>query len=138
MEAELFQSLAKILQEQGRSDDEQQQVLRSFHYALGKHEGQFRKNQDKYIIHPVHVAIILAKVPVDTPTVCAALLHDVLEDTDASSPKKFGLNLARMCFALSKALRSWASFNLNRWKNGMPRIFGRCFWQWQTMYGSFY
>ncbi len=85
MEEKLFETLDNILREQGRSEEDLQQVKRAYEYARAKHEGQFRKNQEKYIIHPVHVAIMLAQIPVDTPTVSAALLHDVLEDTDATS-----------------------------------------------------
>src|SRR5262249_4616600 len=81
----LFEKLLDILHGQERTDTECEAVRQAFLYAREKHEGQFRKNRDKYIVHPVHVAIMLAEIPVGTPTVCAALLHDVLEDTSATS-----------------------------------------------------
>jgi len=83
-EDQLFEKLLTILTEQNRPEADCRKVREAFDYARKKHEGQFRKNQENYIIHPVHVAILLAEIPVDTATVCAALLHDVLEDTEAS------------------------------------------------------
>ncbi len=84
MEEQLYQKLDGILQEQGRNGEERQQVRKAFEIARHKHEGQLRKNQEKYIVHPLHVAIMLAGIPVDTATICAALLHDVLEDTETT------------------------------------------------------
>ena len=46
------------------------------------HEGQFRISEEPYIIHPVEVAKILVDLKVDTHTLIAAFLHDILEDTD--------------------------------------------------------
>ena len=46
------------------------------------HDGQFRVSGEPYIIHPCEVAKILAGLEVDTHTLIAAFLHDVLEDTD--------------------------------------------------------
>jgi guanosine-3',5'-bis(diphosphate) 3'-pyrophosphohydrolase len=82
MEDQLFEQLLEILAE--RSPEEREAVGRAYEYAKAKHAGQVRKNNENYIVHPVNVAIILANIPVDTPTVMAALLHDVLEDTDAT------------------------------------------------------
>lgn len=79
-----MKDLLQILRDQGRSGEDIETVSRAYDYAEKKHEGQKRKNDENYIIHPVSVAIILAKIPVDTPTVISALLHDVLEDTDAT------------------------------------------------------
>jgi guanosine-3',5'-bis(diphosphate) 3'-pyrophosphohydrolase len=56
----------------------------AYNFALKKHEGQFRKSGDPYMVHPVDVAIILSNLQTDPTTIMAGLLHDVIEDTSAS------------------------------------------------------
>ncbi len=56
-------------------------VDRAFHFAEEAHRGQKRKSGEPYIVHPLNVAFILAKMRMDPHTVAAGLLHDVLEDT---------------------------------------------------------
>lgn len=55
---------------------------KAFNYAQMAHSGQKRISGEPYIIHPIEVALILADLQLDTPTICAALLHDVVEDTN--------------------------------------------------------
>ena len=62
-------------------------VIKATHFAAEKHHSQRRKNKDKdpYINHPIHVASLLSEANVnDHNTICAALLHDTVEDTDAT------------------------------------------------------
>ncbi|MGE0199630.1 MAG: bifunctional (p)ppGpp synthetase/guanosine-3',5'-bis(diphosphate) 3'-pyrophosphohydrolase [Candidatus Melainabacteria bacterium] len=80
-EFQLIEELVGILTQQKRSAEDIALVRRAFEDARRLHAGQLRKNKENYVVHPVSVAIILANIPVDTPTVAAALLHDVLEDT---------------------------------------------------------
>ena len=61
-----------------------EQIERAFHYALMAHAGQKRISGEPYIIHPVEVALIMTEIEADTASICAALLHDVVEDTDIS------------------------------------------------------
>ena len=61
-----------------------EQVWAAYRYAFAAHDGQMRKTGEPYITHPVSVACILAKLHLDLPTVLAALLHDVVEDTGVS------------------------------------------------------
>jgi RelA/SpoT family (p)ppGpp synthetase len=56
-------------------------VAKAFLVAANAHEEQFRSSGEPYIIHPVAVACLLADMLMDTDTICAALLHDVVEDT---------------------------------------------------------
>jgi len=56
-------------------------VRKSYETALSAHEGQSRLSGEPYIIHPLEVAITLVMLKLDTTTICAALLHDVIEDT---------------------------------------------------------
>ena len=59
----------------------QKKIERAYQCASKAHEGQVRKSQEPYIIHPIEVAIILAELQQDTATICAAILHDTIEDT---------------------------------------------------------
>lgn len=56
-------------------------VRRAYEFANEAHKGQKRLSGEPYIIHPLQVAILLAKLNLDTTTIAAALLHDVIEDT---------------------------------------------------------
>src|SRR5919109_375241 len=60
------------------------QVQRAFDFAAESHRGQLRKSGEPFIRHPLGVAHILADLGMDTTTLVAALLHDVVEDTDLS------------------------------------------------------
>lgn len=104
-EDELFQQLQGVLREQERSAEEIQQVADAFEYARRMHTGQCRKNGENYIVHPVSVAIILARIPVDVSTVMAALLHDVIEDTAATSTEvqsRFGEEVLKLVEGVTK------------------------------------
>lgn len=59
-------------------------LVKAYEFANEKHEGQFRRSGEKYIIHPIEVAIILAKLELDVATIAAAMMHDVVEDTDTT------------------------------------------------------
>ena len=59
-------------------------IERAYEVAERVHEGQYRKNGDPYITHPIAVATILAELGMTSTTLAAALLHDTVEDTDYS------------------------------------------------------
>jgi GTP pyrophosphokinase len=56
----------------------------AFHYAKRMHEGQMRRSGDPYIVHPLDVAMTLSEYHTDPTTIIAGLLHDTIEDTDAT------------------------------------------------------
>jgi len=104
-EDELFQQLLDILRGQDRPEADLNIVAEAFEYARKMHDGQYRKNNENYIVHPVSVAIILARIPVDTPTIMAALMHDVIEDTPASPrdiEERFGLEVLKLVEGVTK------------------------------------
>ena len=64
--------------------DEVDKVKKAYEYANHLHDGQLRQSGEPYIIHPLTVASILAEMHADGDTICAGLLHDTLEDTNAT------------------------------------------------------
>src|SRR5580692_11428513 len=80
-------------------------IKRAFDYSFKMHEGQTRKSGDPYIVHPVSVAGIITELRLDTASVCAGLLHDVVEDTLASKKdieKNFGAEIATLVDGVTK------------------------------------
>ena len=74
-------------------------IMKAYNFAKEKHGEQLRKSGEPYIIHPVQVAYTLAELELDDSTVCAALLHDVVEDTDVTNQdliNEFGTEIAEM------------------------------------------
>lgn len=59
-------------------------IQRAYVFSARAHEGQVRLSGEPYLAHPLHVAKILADMRLDEPTVAAGLLHDTVEDTDAT------------------------------------------------------
>ena len=81
-EKSLFEDIKKELIAQNREPQEIAQIEKAFLFAKRLHEGQYRISEEPYIIHPVEVAKILLGLKVDSHTLMAAFLHDILEDTD--------------------------------------------------------
>ena len=80
-------------------------IMKAYDYANSKHKDQTRQSGEKYIVHPLHVAYTLAELGLDDSTICAALLHDVVEDTDATDndiEKEFGKEIAEMVDGVTK------------------------------------
>ncbi|EUJ09296.1 (p)ppGpp synthetase, RelA/SpoT family [Methylophilaceae bacterium 11] len=94
-----------VLLKQYLTQDEIEQVWAAYRYADNAHQGQTRKTGEPYITHPVSVACILAKLHLDIPTLLAALLHDVVEDTGVVSAEigeVFGKQVADLVDGLTK------------------------------------
>ena len=83
-------------------------IQRAYAYADEKHKNQLRKSGEPYIIHPLAVAEIVAEIGLDTDAIAAALLHDCLEDTDASFEeisRLFGETVANLVEGVTKLTR---------------------------------
>ena len=90
------------------TDDKQydlSKIISAYEFAAKAHEGQTRSSGKPYIIHPLAVAYTLLELGMDTDTICAALLHDVVEDTDATLDdlkKRFGQDVALLVDGVTK------------------------------------
>ncbi len=83
MSLQTYEALEKLMLDSGRSYD-MEKIHRAYAVADSAHEGQTRLSGESYISHPINVAALLIDLGLDTDSVCAALLHDVVEDTDIS------------------------------------------------------
>ena len=84
---------------------ERQKVSRAYKYAAYSHAGQTRRTGHAYITHPTAVAKTLAGMRMDSEAISAALLHDVIEDSEANKlvlSKKFGNSVAGLVDGVSK------------------------------------
>jgi len=80
-------------------------VVRAYDVAERSHRGQLRRSGDPYISHPLAVAQIVADLGMEEPTLCAALLHDTVEDTTlslADVTRDFGEEVARLVDGVTK------------------------------------
>ena len=80
-------------------------IMKAYNYAKEKHGDQLRKSGEPYIIHPIQVAYTLAELGLDDKSVCAALLHDVVEDTEVTHQdliNEFGIEIAEMVDGVTK------------------------------------
>ena len=80
-------------------------ITSAYEFAAEKHKDQKRESGEPYITHPIAVAQILIELGMDTDTICAALLHDVVEDTEASLEdlkKRFGADVANLVDGVTK------------------------------------
>ena len=84
-------------------------IDKAVEYANAKHKYQKRKDGSPYIIHPLAVAEVVAEIGLDMDTILAALLHDCIEDTDASHEeieKLFGTTVAELVEGVTKLTRA--------------------------------
>jgi GTP pyrophosphokinase len=82
-----------------------EQIWQGYRYAFHAHDGVVRKTGEPYITHPVSVACILADLHMDVPTILAALLHDVVEDTPITTldiKELFGQQVAELVDGVTK------------------------------------
>ena len=80
-------------------------VREAYDYADAHHEGQKRNSGEDYIVHPFNVALILAEMNMDVPTIIAGLLHDTIEDTEVTYEdveERFGEEVAILVEGVTK------------------------------------
>ena len=88
--------------------NELKNIEKAYKLAEVKHEGQFRKSGEPYIVHPLNVAMILTTIYADSETIEAALLHDVLEDCDCTKEEMesiVGPNVTKLVEGVTKISR---------------------------------
>src|SRR4051794_33916291 len=103
----LLDELLAEIQESGGAID-RELVTRAFRYAAAAHEGQQRQSGSPFIEHPVGVAQICAQLHLDEQTLAAALLHDVVEDTESDIDDvraEFGDEVAKLVEGVTKLTR---------------------------------
>lgn len=100
----VFEDLMKVLKDSNRPYDFDK-ITEAYRYAEKAHDGQMRQSGEPYITHPIAVAQILVELGMDTETICAGLLHDVVEDTSSTIEeikKIFGADVALMVDGVTK------------------------------------
>jgi len=82
-----------------------EKLEKAYHYSKKAHEGQLRKSGEPFFIHPLAVSLIVAELEVDSDTIVACLLHDTIEDTEASFEdveREFGTSVAQLVDGVTK------------------------------------
>ena len=97
--------LLLLTREYIHSEESTNKIIHAYEVANKLHTGQFRKSGEPYIIHPLNVACILASLHVGPDTICAGLLHDVVEDTAMTKEgiaEEFGQDIAELVDGVTK------------------------------------
>ena len=87
------------------NESEIEEVKKAYLFASKYHEDQYRMTKEPFIVHPLNVAMILTTIKADVNTICAALLHDVIEDTEITKDdieKEFGPVVAKLVDGVTK------------------------------------
>ena len=100
----VIDDLQRAIDRSGRVYD-REKIMAAYQLANDAHNGQCRVSGEPYISHPIAVAIILVDLGMDSECIQAALLHDVVEDTDITSEaveKQFGTDVALLVNGVTK------------------------------------
>ncbi len=112
--------------EKNLEPNEVEEIDNAYAWARDAHEGQLRFSGQPYIIHPIAVSKILADYGMDKDSVIAAMLHDIVEDTDATTEdvkERFGEEVASLVDGLTKL----GKVSLKQRKNSRQKMCARCF-----------
>ena len=97
--------LINKFKEYNDNKEDEEIIRRAYDYAEKKHFGQKRISGDDYILHPLNVALILTEISADAPCMAAALMHDTIEDSDATKEEieeLFGSEIALLVDGVTK------------------------------------
>ena len=101
---ELFTKVSTYIKNKG----DKKMITKAYLYAFEKHFGQKRHTGEDYIVHPLNVAYILSEINADYQTICAALLHDTIEDCGVTLEElssEFSLEIANLVNGVTKINR---------------------------------
>ncbi len=122
----LYQELVRSIRKYHPSDD-LTLIRRAFEIAKDAHKDQKRKSGEPYIIHPVHVAIILANLELDKESIISGILHDVVEDTSMTLQEvreQFGDEVAILVDGVTKLTQlSWSKDKLELQAENLRKMF---------------
>src|SRR6476660_5180751 len=99
-----FRDLLKLVRE-NRPADDLDIIQRAYEFSLQHHNGQTRASGEPYLVHPLEVALVLAEMKLDATAIAAGLLHDAIEDTEATQEdlvKEFGETVAHIVEGVTK------------------------------------
>ena len=100
-------------------------IQKAYTFAFYSHDGQHRRDGSNYITHPVEVASILLELRMDPDTICAALMHDVLEDCDVNKGnlrELFGEDVAEIVDGVSKLGKLDITARMDRDANNLQKM----------------
>ncbi|MCW8854644.1 MAG: RelA/SpoT family protein [Gammaproteobacteria bacterium] len=100
----LISDLCQIVEDY-MNEEQVREIYNSYLFSAQAHEGQYRKTGEPYIYHPISVARILAEMHMDSKSISAAILHDVIEDTKVTKEniaETFGDDVAELVDGVSK------------------------------------
>ncbi|MEA5061573.1 MAG: bifunctional (p)ppGpp synthetase/guanosine-3',5'-bis(diphosphate) 3'-pyrophosphohydrolase [Erysipelotrichaceae bacterium] len=103
-----FEDLKSVFDVYISNEEDRNSIRRAYDFVIEKHKGQLRKSGEPYYHHLIEVAYILATLRGGPATICAGLLHDVVEDTDVTVEEieaKWGSDVAKIVGALTKIQR---------------------------------
>ncbi|MBR6681626.1 MAG: bifunctional (p)ppGpp synthetase/guanosine-3',5'-bis(diphosphate) 3'-pyrophosphohydrolase, partial [Clostridia bacterium] len=106
----MYSAIKKLLRslEKTNKHYDIEKIKKAYIWANKLHEGQFRQSGEPFVTHPIAVAEIVAKLELDTDSICAALLHDTVEDCGLDIKeveKEFGNETAILVDGLTKLVR---------------------------------
>lgn len=104
MEGNELSTLIELIRKYNKQGD-LSAVEKAYNFATLKHKGQKRKSGEPFVNHPIQVASIIAEMEFDVDSICAALLHDIVEDTDCTRDvivKEFSETVALLVDGVTK------------------------------------
>ena len=115
-----FEGLKNSARKRCADEEQYKLVLKAFEFANEAHKGVRRRSGEPYILHPIAVAkIVVDEIGLGCKSICAALLHDVVEDTEFTVEdieRLFGEKIASLVDGLTKIKTALDNDNKNKWQ----------------------